>query len=192
MLGSALPQREGISSTIRCRGWSPSFCGRRQGRVRLQCRWYEYQLEGLSSVSLRLTAPSAEGAFWCLPRRFPVPTPSKVVAALSAAVTSTPKQKTRPCYMGAQVSRNSQAYSQLLFGRGSGGGKDSHSRQWRLSMAVFLNRNKRPSAAPIEVAEASLREAASPGVPFLPRSVASLREAASLAYLSNKKEGVLC
>ena len=32
-------------------------------------------------------------------------------------------------------------------------GKDSHSRQWRLSMAVFLNRNKRPEAAPIEVAE---------------------------------------
>ena len=38
--------------------------------------------------------------------------------------------------------------------RGLGGeGKDSHSRQWRLSMAVFLNRNKRPQAAPIEVAE---------------------------------------
>ena len=36
---------------------------------------------------------------------------------------------------------------------GAGGGKDSHSRQWRLSMAVFLNRNKRPQAAPIEVAE---------------------------------------
>ena len=32
-------------------------------------------------------------------------------------------------------------------------GKGSHSRQWRLSMAVFLNRNKRPQAAPIEVAE---------------------------------------
>ena len=57
-----------------------------------------------------------------------------------------------------------------LFGREREGGKDSHSRQWRLSMAVFLNRNKRPSAAPIEVAEASLREAASlaypPAVPF--------------------------
>ena len=55
----------------------------------------------------------------------------------------------------------------MLFGRGPGRGKDSHSRQWRLSMAVFLNRNKRPSAAPIEVAEASCKEAASPGV--LPR-----------------------
>ena len=51
-----------------------------------------------------------------------------------------------------------------LSGREREGGKDSHSRQWRLSMAVFLNRNKRPSAAPIEVADASLREAASPGV----------------------------
>ena len=26
-------------------------------------------LEGISSVSLRLTAPSAEGAFWCVPPR---------------------------------------------------------------------------------------------------------------------------
>ena len=40
-----------------------------------------------------------------------------------------------------------------LSGRECEGGKDSHSRQWRLSMAVFLNRNKRPLAAPIEVAE---------------------------------------
>ena len=40
-----------------------------------------------------------------------------------------------------------------LFGREREEGKDSHSRQWRLSMAVFLNRNKRPQAAPIEVAE---------------------------------------
>ena len=30
--------------------------------MRLKCRWYKYQLEGLSSVSLRLTAPPAEGA----------------------------------------------------------------------------------------------------------------------------------
>ena len=44
-------------------------------------------------------------------------------------------------------------------------GKDSHSRQWRLSMAVFLNRNKRPTAAPIEVAEAFLRKAASLALP---------------------------
>ena len=41
-------------------------------------------------------------------------------------------------------------------------------------MAVFLNRNKRPTAAPIEVAEASLREAASLAYPrpFLPRHFA--------------------
>ena len=86
--------------------------------------------------------------------------------------------------------------------RSSGGsareGKDSHSRQWRLSMAVFLNRNKRPQAAPIEVAEllsekpppsqpprpfhlfgrgpgggASRREAASPGVLPRPHSISS-------------------
>ena len=62
-------------------------------------------------------------------------------------------RKPRPTRMGANLQKNNQAYSQLLFVRGSGGGKDSHSRQWRLSMAVFLNRNKRPLAAPIEVAE---------------------------------------
>ena len=54
-----------------------------------------------------------------------------------------------------QLRRKAHPKRQPLFGReGSGGeGKDSHSRQWRLSMAVFLNRNKRPQAAPIEVAE---------------------------------------
>ena len=54
-----------------------------------------------------------------------------------------------------QLRRKAHPKRQPLFGReGSGGeGKDSHSRQWRLSMAVFLNRNKRPKAAPIEVAE---------------------------------------
>ena len=55
--------------------------------------------------------------------------------------------------MGANLQKNTQAYSQPLFGREREGGEDSHSRQWRLSMAVFLNRNKRPQAAPIEVAE---------------------------------------
>ena len=53
-------------------------------------------------------------------------------------------------------------------GREREGGKDSYSRQWRLSMAVFLNRNKRPSAAPIEVAEAFLRKAASLALPYQP------------------------
>ena len=53
------------------------LCGRRQGNVRLKCRWYKYQLEGLSSVSLRLTAPlrrepggnfaSAEARRWTEP-----------------------------------------------------------------------------------------------------------------------------
>ena len=74
-------------------------------------------------------------------------------------------RRARPPRMGAASQKSSQVYSQLLFGRGPGGGKDSHSRQWRLSMAVFLNRNKRPTAAPIEVAEAFLRKAASLALP---------------------------
>ena len=44
--------------------------------------------------------------------------------------------------------RKSEARVKPIPSRSSGGsareGKDSHSRQWRLSMAVFLNRNKRP------------------------------------------------
>ena len=47
-----------------------------------------------------------------------VPHVAQVAAALSAAVTTTQNKKTRPCYMGTQVRRNAQAYSQLLFGRG--------------------------------------------------------------------------
>ena len=97
-----------------------------------------------------------------------VPVPARPRRLCQPPWTQPINRKPRPTRMGANLQKNNQAYSQLLFGRGPGGGKDSHSRQWRLSMAVFLNRNKRPSAAPIEVADASLREAASPGV--LPRS----------------------
>ena len=53
-------------------------------------------------------------------------------------------RETRPTRKSAQVRRKSQAYSPPLFGWEREEGKDSHSRQWRLSMAVFLNRNKRP------------------------------------------------
>ena len=52
-------------------------------------------------------------------------------------------------------------------GGGAGGGKDSHSRQWRLSMAVFLNRNKRPSAAPIESRMLLLEKPPPPEFPVL-------------------------
>ena len=54
---------------------------------------------------------------------------------------------------GTNSEESYPAKRQPLFGREREEGKDSHSRQWRLSMAVFLNRNKRPQAAPIEVAE---------------------------------------
>ena len=99
---------------------------------------------------------------------------------------------------GTNSEESYPAKRQPLFGREREEGKDSHSRQWRLSMAVFLNRNKRPQAAPIEVAEllsekpppsqpprpfhlfgrgpgggASRREAASPGVLPRPHSISS-------------------
>ena len=67
---------------------------------------------------------------------------------------STPTE-IRPTRRRNQLRRNAHPKRQPLFGRRGLGrrGKDSHSRQWRLSMAAFLNRNKRPLAAPIEVAE---------------------------------------
>ncbi len=58
-----------------------------------------------------------------------------------------------PPFRRSHLRRNVHVKRHLLFGREREEGKDSHSRQWRLSMAVFLNRNKRPLAAPIEVAE---------------------------------------
>ena len=85
----------------------------------------------------------------------------QVAAALSAAVTTTKQQETAPCLQGQIVWRKNQLKPQLLFGRGLGEalllekrpppafslprlfgrereeGEDSHSRQWRLSMAVF-------------------------------------------------------
>ena len=58
-----------------------------------------------------------------------------------------------PSFRRNQLCRSTPPKRQPLSGREREEGKDSHSRQWRLSMAVFLNRNKRPLAAPIEVAE---------------------------------------
>ena len=69
----------------------------------------------------------------------------QVAAALSAAVTITKPIGNRAHLTGGTNSE--EAYTPNA-SRSSGGsareGKDSHSRQWRLSMAVFLNRNKRP------------------------------------------------
>ena len=58
--------------------------------------------------------------------------------------TQPSSKKPRPLFRRNQASRSNPAKRQPLFGREREEGKDSHSRQWRLSMAVFLNRNKRP------------------------------------------------
>ena len=103
-------------------------------------------------------------------RSFHVSPPRTVAAALSAAVTSTNSQESAPTSQGHIVCKKNQLEPQPLFGRGPGEGKDSHSRQWRLSMAVFLNRNKRPQAAPIEVAELLLEKPPPPAFPHPARS----------------------
>ena len=87
-------------------------------------------------------------------------------AALSAAVDSYNFNGEHTHFQAEPILQKNYPKRQPLSGREREGGKDSHSRQWRLSMAVFLNRNKRPSAAPIEVAEAFLRKAASLALPY--------------------------
>ena len=76
-------------------------------------------------------------------------------AALSAAVDSLNANGDKPNSQAEPTPKKQPPQTPAaLREKGSGEeGKDSHSRQWRLSMAVFLNRNKRPLAAPIEVAE---------------------------------------
>ena len=119
--------------------------------------------------------------------------PVLVAAALSAAVTSTNSQETAST---SQAEPTMQKYTRqtpaALREKGSGEeGKDSHSRQWRLSMAVFLNRNKRPQAAPIEVAELLSEKPPPPQFRPPPMSLGEgargrgllFREAPSLAYL---------
>ena len=57
------------------------------------------------------------------------------------------KTRARPLTLHGQSSRIEALnciHLKMLFGRERMGGKDSHSRQWRLNMAAFLNRNKRP------------------------------------------------
>ena len=100
---------------------------------------------------------------------FFVPTRCMSAAALSAAVDTTKLIGDHTHSQAEPTKKKGVPQTPAaLRERGSGGeGKDSHSRQWRLSMAVFLNRNKRPQAAPIEVAELLL-EKPPPSQPHTP------------------------
>ena len=71
--------------------------------------------------------------------------PRTVAAALSAAVTRTKLIGEQP-YSQAEPSKKKRTAPNASYSSGGSAreGKDSHSRQWRLSMAVFLNRNKQP------------------------------------------------
>ncbi len=79
-------------------------------------------------------------------RRGSFPHAAKVAAALSAAVTTAKPIEYAPNSHGrTSPKERTSLFPAALREKGSGEeGKDSHSRQWRLSMAVFLNRNKRP------------------------------------------------
>ena len=118
------------------------------GTPRLRTRWISPLRRRPKGFAIALWKPSPDRLFHLYDDQRWL-----VAAALSAAVTSSQtKERTRP-FRRRQVSKNPKPIPSRSSGGSAREGKDSHSRQWRLSMAVFLNRNKRPSAAPIEVAE---------------------------------------
>ena len=177
--------------------------------IPLRCSKALSRRKGLSSGSLTADSSLCGGN---LLASFPAKPPLKgEVPAIAGRRGPFPQRQqvtNAPTFRRNHLCRSSQLKRQPLFGREREEGKDSHSRQWRLSMAVFLNRNKRPQAAPIEVAEllsekpppshihvlsyssgegvwgrgASLREAASPpeSFPNVLSSGGSAREGASL------------
>ncbi len=169
------PPRLVRGETVTCGGFAatPRLLPQKEGNhprqrmvedMPLRCSKVLSQSKGLSSVSLTADSSRYQGS-----QGRPLPqyqhektTATAVVfssprrmsaAALSAAVDAIKLIRNAPTFRRNQLCRSSQLKRQPLFGREREEGKDSHSRQWRLSMAVFLNRNKRPQAAPIEVAE---------------------------------------
>ena len=117
MLENTLPQREGISSTIRCREWFPSFCGRRRGvaakppQVTVSCPLGT--TKGLSDRPLETFGPPLINNIRTKRQQ--------VAAALSAAVTTTPKQKTAPTSHGhASPKERTSLFPAALREKGSG------------------------------------------------------------------------
>ena len=135
-MGSVLLRRESISSTIRCRGWSPSFCGRRRG-VAAQPPQVSVSPLTRRGGGFPIAPATPSGR---LPCSLLVAQRWQVAAALSAAVTTTPNRKPRPTRMGANLQKSSQVYSQPLFGR-RGLGERGFSQRSRLSprISVFLS-----------------------------------------------------
>ena len=118
MLGSALLRRVSISSTIRCRGWFPSFCGR---RLRVAAKPPQVSVSPLTrrgggfpiapaTPSVRLPCSLAEAQRW------------QVAAALSAAVTTAKSIGDRPQLHGrTSPKERTSLFPATLRERGSGG-----------------------------------------------------------------------
>ena len=169
--GRMLQGGRGASSVMRVNSHDCSFCGRSQGEFRL-CGGEAVdgaRLAAFRSPPPPLRAPTYKlilyqtlaGRGGSVSRRDHNQAAGNC-AQLAWGHKSEGKVKPIPSYSSGGgpgealllEKRPPPAFSPLrLFGREREEGKDSHSRQWRLSMAVFLNRNKRPLAAPIEVAE---------------------------------------
>ncbi len=117
-MGSVLLRRESISSTIRCRGWSPSFCGRRRG-VAAQPPQVSVSPLTRRGGGFPIAPATPSGR---LPCSLLVAQRWQVAAALSAAVTTTPKQENAPTLHGREPSKEeSSLFPATLRERGSGG-----------------------------------------------------------------------
>ncbi len=128
-----MPQGNGVSG--------PSFCGRRRGGFRL-C--------GGEAVAFRSPPPPLRPLALKLGRN---PTSEGRGGSVSRRDHNQAYRRSTHLTGGTNYAEATNSNASRSSGGSAREGKDSHSRQWRLSMAVFLNRNKRPLAAPIEVAE---------------------------------------
>ena len=122
----ALPQRRGISSTIRCRGWSASFCGRRRGvaakppQVTVSClsgtrRW-------LSDRPRHPFGPLALGLV-------PYPALAGRGGSVSRRDHNKSLSETHPPLRRNQLCRSNPAKRQPLFGRRGSGGRGASLRE---------------------------------------------------------------
>ena len=164
---------------------------------------HECQLKGgiLSHALTRMTAPSAEGASGGVPPRkasperggarhrraegFRLPRAAMVTAALSAAVTSTPKQKNAPTSHGrTSREKKSSLFPATLRERGSGG------------EVLLLEKQPLPQHLPNVISwggsareGASLQRSPLPRTPLTPKRITSITALRRLEREFCRREG---
>ena len=138
--GRMLSRRESISSTIRCREWSPSFCGRRQG---VAAKPPQVSVSPLTrrggGFPIAPATPSVRSlCYLVVAQRW------QVAAALSAAVTTAPQKRTAPNSQGrASPKEESSLFPTALRERGVWGER-------RFSQRSGLSPQRLPTPSSLE------------------------------------------